>query len=194
VREESERSGTPPVEDAADLLLVLLFAPGKTGEIGEPVVGTTRLQKLLFLLREGEGPRALVDEAKAFQFEAYKMGPYSLELRDTVADLEAAGILQAERLDYALPDDGDASSEDAPFDGAQAGVRRVTSYRYRLSEDLGMKIGVDLWSGLDVKLQEHLTEFKRFFNSISLRQLLIFTYEKFPSYAAKSTIKEQLGF
>jgi hypothetical protein len=35
--------------------------------------------------------------------------------------------------------------------------------------------------------------FKAFFNSLSLRQLLIFTYENFPEYTVESTIKKGLG-
>lgn len=181
-----------PVEEPADLLIALLYSPGKSGEPGEPISGTTRLQKLFFLLREGEGPKALVAEARALPFEAYKMGPYSTELRDIVADLQAADIVDVEQLDYVLPDDDDESSEGDRAE-SQAGGRRVSSYRYRLTPELGTQIGQDLWAGFTDELRKDLTEFKRFFNAISLRQLLIFTYEKFPRYTTRSTIKEQLG-
>lgn len=192
--EHNQARGPLEIEDAADLLLVLLYAPGKTGSFGEPVEGTTRLQKLFFLLREGEGPGSLVEEAKEFDFSPYKMGPYSVALRDTVEDLKAAGIIEGERLSYYLPDDSDQQQSNRVGGEEGESEREVISYRYRLSEDLGMKIGADLWSTLDGSLQKDLTEFKEFFNSISLRQLLVFTYEKFPDYTVRSTIKDKLGF
>lgn len=189
-----------PVEDATDLLLVLLYAPGKTGRFGEPIAGSTRLQKLFFLLRQGEGPQQLVAEAERMLYQPYKMGPFSAELRDTVQDLAAAGIIVLTRLDYQLPDDTDPQDHDMledQFEGRSSlrrPTRTVNSYEYALSTDLGMQIGADLWSGLSSSARDGLTEFKRFFNSISLRQLLIFTYEKYPDYTTRSTIKEQLGF
>ena len=94
-----------PVENATDLLITLLYAPGKTPREGEPITGATRLQKLFFLLREGEGPKRLVEQAQAMAFDPYKMGPFSTKLRDTITELEAAGILRTERLSYVIPDD-----------------------------------------------------------------------------------------
>lgn len=180
-----------PVEDGTDLLILLLYAPGKSGRIAEPVAGTTRLQKLFFLLREGEGPSDLVKEAQDLLFEAHKMGPYSMQLRNVVADLQAAGIIEVDHLDYILPDD--VPDDDDGGEGRLDRTRKVTSSRYRLSDDLGRMVGAGLWAGLDESVGHALSEFKDFFNSISLRQLLIFTYEKFPKYTTRSTIKEQLG-
>lgn len=114
---------------------------------------------------------------------------------DTVNELEAAGIIVTEQLDYLLPDDDDVATEAESEEDSDAGRgRKVTSYRYSLSQDPGMRIGQDLWASLSKDEQKALTEFKQFFASISLRQLLIFTYEKFPSYTSRSTIKRQLGF
>ncbi len=182
------------VENAMDLLLILLYARGKNGTDEEPIEGITRLQKLLFLLQQDIGPKQLVKEAKPYQYKPYKMGPYSEQLRNDLEVLESAGIVVTERLDYWLPDDGDGVSEKgADFDSPTRETKRVESYRFSLSPDLGRKIGKDLWDSLPPKDREELVAFKAFFNSLSLRQLLIFTYEKYPKFTEASTIKKQLG-
>lgn len=182
------------VENAMDLLLTLLYAPGKSGKDAEPIEGITRLQKLLFLLQRDIGPKQLVKEAEAYQYKAYKMGPYSEQLRSDLEELESAAIVVTERLNYWLPDDGDGVPEkSADFDTPTRETKRVESYRFSLSADLGQQIGKDLWDSLAPKVREELAAFKAFFNSLSLRQLLIFTYEKYPEFTEASTIKKQLG-
>ena len=182
------------VENAMDLLLTLLYAPGKKGTAAEPIEGITRLQKLLFLLQQDVGPKQMVQEAEAYRYKAYKMGPYSEQLRGDLEELESAGIVVTKRLDYWLPDDGDGVPEKgADFDTPTRKTKRVESYRFSLSPDLGQKIGKDLWGSLAPKKREELAAFKAFFNSLSLRQLLIFTYEKYPKFTEASTIRKQLG-
>ncbi len=166
-------------------------APGKTDHEGEPITGATRLQKLFFLLREGEGPKRLVEQAREMGFQPYKMGPFSTELRDTVTELAAADILTTERLSYVIPDDRDAASS---LDAGDIGGQELSSVRYALTDSFGLRVGRALWASLDEDQQQDLTEFKRFFNGLSLRQLLIFTYERYPEYTTQSTIRGQLGF
>ena len=180
-----------PVENGTDLLIALLYAPGKTAHEGEPITGATRLQKLFFLLREGEGPKRLVEQAQEMGFQPYKMGPFSTALRDTVTELEAADILKTERLSYVIPDDRDAASSD---DLGDVRSQEMSSVRYVLTDSFGLRVGRALWASLDKDQQQDLTAFKRFFNGLSLRQLLIFTYEKYPQYTTHSTIRGQLGF
>ena len=40
------------IESFTDLLIALLYAPGRTGAANEPIEGRTRIQKLLFLLQQ----------------------------------------------------------------------------------------------------------------------------------------------
>jgi uncharacterized protein YwgA len=178
------------LESGSDLLITLLYTPGKTAHPAEPIDGITRLQKLMFLLQQNVGPKQLVDEAMAYGYKPYKMGPYANALQRDLNELQAAGIIITERLDYWLPDDGDVvsgSDSDASFQ-----EKRVESYRFYLSE-LGKRIGDDIWNSIPEKQRQELVTFKKFFNALSLRQLLIFTYEKFPSFTSESVIKSQLG-
>lgn len=188
------RSQPLRVENSMDLLLTLLYAPGKSGRNAEPIEGITRLQKLMFLLQQDVGPKQLLNDAQAYRYRAYKMGPYSDQLRTDLQELESAGIVVTERLEYWLPDDGDGVPERSPpFDAPSGETKRVESYRFSLSPDLGQQTGRDLWDSLAPKDRKELAAFKAFFNSLSLRQLLIFTYEKYPKFTEASTIKKQLG-
>jgi hypothetical protein len=179
------------METTLDLMLALLYAPGKTRVVGESIEGITRLQKFLFLLQQGKGPKTLVAQAKEYIYRPFKMGPFSEGVREDLQILQSAGLLRTEKLEYLLTDDADKSLDelDRPV---RPNPRRVESSRFILTED-GMRAGRDLWAGMPSHERDGLAEFKKFFNALTLRQLLIFVYEKYPEYAVASEIKEQLG-
>lgn len=182
------------VENSMDLLLVLLYAPSKNGQYGEPIEGITRLQKLFFLLQQGKGPQTIVQIAKDCGYQPYKMGPFSWELTENLNDLIAAGLVKTERLRYYISDDfdGDDSSLCEDILPEQKQLKQVESFKYLLT-DYGMNVAKQLWDNLPKKDQVGLAEFKVFFGSLTLRQLLIFVYEQFPKYTDKSEIKHKLG-
>lgn len=188
------------IENSMDLLVVLLYAPGRRQKVAEPIEGITRLQKLMFLLQQGIGPGELVQDAEAYHFDPYKMGPYAPQIIRDLEELQSAGIVSSQRLEYLLPDDSDVRTTEpseceppTPWEPPTPRKKRVESVRYRLTQDLGMQVGEELWQSLSARQRDELARFKSFFNSLSLRQLLIFTYERFPDYTTESTIKEQLG-
>lgn len=175
------------VEGSLDLLLVLLFAPGPNGKSHEPIEGITRLQKLIFLFNQGKGPASLVEIAKKYDYEAYKMGPYTDTLRGDLDTLISLGLVGTERLRYLISDD-----VDDPYDSQEKKRKRIESQKFLLTDN-GIKAGNELWDSLSSKERDELKKFKGFFCSLSLRQLLIFVYDKFPKFTVKSEIKKQLG-
>jgi uncharacterized protein YwgA len=78
----------------ADILLMLLYAPGKSGKVNEPIRGKTRLQKELFLAQ-----KQLRDEGVShpFSFMPYDMGPYSKELYNTIDWLIHKGLITVQQ-------------------------------------------------------------------------------------------------
>lgn len=178
------------VDNSLDLLLVLLYAPGASEQSGEPVNGITRLQKLVFLLKQGEGPATVVEAAKSFMYEAYKMGPFSKQLYEDLDVLASLGLLRTTKLEYLISDDSDPDHLVESGFGTQQRV--VESTRYSLTKK-GMQVGADLFSSLKRRERDALSEFKKFFNSIPLRQLLIFVYQRYPHFTTESEIREQLG-
>jgi len=69
-----------------DIILILLFADGEA-----PIVGTTRLQKLLFLVEHEKNIKA---QDESFAFEAFKFGPVSRALYDDLEFLINIGLLE----------------------------------------------------------------------------------------------------
>lgn len=178
------------VENSLDLILVLLYAPGADGQPGEPINGITRLQKLVFLLNQGEGPETVVAAAQAFEYQAFKMGPFTKQLYQDLDVLTSLGLVRTSKLEYLITDDRDPDeiSDVATRDGK----RVVESTRYALTPK-GLEVGSDLFAGLKKRDREGLEKFKKFFNSIPLRQLLIFVYQRYPDFTTESEIREQLG-
>ncbi|PKL49430.1 MAG: hypothetical protein CVV39_02915 [Planctomycetes bacterium HGW-Planctomycetes-1] len=182
------------VENSLDLLLVLLYAPGQEKKECEPIDGITRLQKLIFLLNQGKGPSSLVKIAKEYSFEAYKMGPYTDSLREDLDTLISLGLVGTKRLNYMISDDRDDLDYDIDDPDYKQGEKRkrIESQRFYLTEN-GKVAGSELWHNLTSKDRDALKEFKTFFCTLTLRQLLIFVYDQFPKFTVKSEIKKQLG-
>ena len=181
------------IENSLDILLVLLYAPGRSSKTGEPIEGITRLQKLMFLLQQGLGPKKLEVKAKQeFKFEPYKMGPYAESLQGDIDELLSIGLVRTDRLRYLITDDGDARERYTEVEGEGEKRKVVESLRYELTSR-GMDAGGELWGSMDEKAREELSKFKSFFGGLSLRQLLILVYEKYPRMAGKSEIREHLN-
>jgi uncharacterized protein YwgA len=181
------------IENSLDILLVLLYAPSRSGETGEPIDGITRLQKLMFLLQQGLGPKKLVKMAnQGLKFTPYKMGPYAESLQGDIDELLSVGLVRTERLRYLIMDDGDAEEHEIELDEGGKKRKVVESLKYRLTDN-GMKAGKELWENIDEKSREELAKFKSFFGSLSLRQLLIYVYEKYPKMTGESEIRRELG-
>lgn len=180
------------VETGMDLVIVLLYSPSKSGKVLEPIETVTRLQKLLFLLQQDIRLVHLVKRAEAYQYEARSMGPYSEKLSNDLQELESAGVIVGKQMQEWIGDDGDVVPTLDDFDMPGREPKRFESYRFSLSLDLGQKSGKALWDSLARKDRQGLVDFKAFFNSLSLRQLLIFIYGKYPRFTGASMIREQL--
>lgn len=179
------------LENSMDLLLVLLYSPGEE-TVAEPIDGITRLQKLYFLLKKGKGPKTVVELAKDYSFKPYKMGPFSEDILHDIDELIAANMIQTEKLTYHLTDDNDFNPKESSDYEEYTDEQKIVSKRFKLTEK-GEKIAKELWNNLEKDQQQSLIEFKSFFNSLSLRQLLVFVYDNFPEYTEESIIKDKLN-
>lgn len=181
------------VSDPSDVLLTLLYAPGKSGEHGEPIDGITRLQKLVFLFQE-EKLEGILKDIGEYEYNPDQYGPYSRQLINELEELKSAGIIKTDKLEYTFTDDSDDPGDfDADIDLPWQ-TQTIESSRYYLSEPLGVQIGQELWGSLSEKQREQIKKFKTFFNSITLRQLLLYTYEKHSDYTGESVIRDELDF
>ncbi len=82
--------------DIKKLILYILYLPGKDGKINEPIEGVTRFQKAIFLFEKEILPKLKLKKKEDFEeikFFAYKFGPYSSEVFDSIRFFIAAGFI-----------------------------------------------------------------------------------------------------
>jgi len=175
----------------SDLLLLLLFSKGYSGENNEPIRGITRLMKLVFLLdKEGK-----INDL--FRFEPYKMGPFSSEVYpevDFLTNYPPSKPLVKTRSSNAVeledPDESRVIEDVLSLDGALLTSKEV-NVEYLLS-DSGSKVAEELWKSIDDGQRKVIQDIKSKYGSLTLRDLLKYVYRNYPDMTTRSEIKNQL--
>jgi len=156
-----------------ELLAVLLYVKGPKGEIGEEIVGKTRLMKLMFLLLKDEKlEQYLTDD---FSFEAYKYGPFDSEIYDIINAFKELGVIEIK---------GDVSFH-STFDEDVENYDVKT--RFKLTE-LGIKKTEDIVKYIPFKIVKNIELVKKKWANKPLLQLLYYVYSKYPEYAKHSEV------
>lgn len=184
--------------NGADYLLLLLYVDKK-----KPIKGAVRLMKMMFLY-EKEIATILkakgLDSEKLPAFIAYDYGAFSkdvyeqVELFKSIKFIIIKDIMATEEM--AEVDD----LEDEPFIDElylrDSKVRRIDGkyYEYRIAKNGAdyveqRIIGEGLISTEQLQILE---QFKKKINSLSPKQILRYTYTKYPEYTANSLIKKEV--
>lgn len=172
------------IETGVDVLLALLHARGASGKEDEPVLGITRLQKLLFLLwKEGQFYKTVPD---LYNFKAYDFGPCMDDLYDDLEFTQSIGLVAV-----------DESAEASEFDnGDEVAFMRSLGLRmpkpksrrdYALT-GTGVEASQDLFNDLSQQDIEAIESIKRRFNRMPFFDLLRYVYNKYPKFAEKSVL------
>lgn len=143
----------------SDWLLILLYLPGNTNEVNQPM-DRIRIMKSLFLL-SNEVEQQLPN---FYQFSPYLYGPFSLDVYTDLDELDKKGLVMCEMT--------------SPLNWS----------RYRLTRkgvDEAKKLSEQVSDLVKTKLQE----VKNFVTSLSFTELLRYIYKKYPDYATCSVIK-----
>jgi len=205
--------------DRRELLVLLLYVTGSRGINCEPIVGVTRLQKLLYLLKREYD----VDKISRnyFTFEPYKFGPYASQLYDDIAFLENLGFIESGSEPLGAPAVADAGLSLPPLSGlgehsaSRADIEEARAgYDYLMGEEQAMLHEEDLQerifrltskgseAALEILRQIptgerdalllKLKEVKKRFGGLTLRQLLGYVYHRYPEQAAQSEIIDRV--
>ncbi|MCR4424140.1 MAG: hypothetical protein WHU95_07100 [candidate division WOR-3 bacterium] len=83
--------------DRKDILLLLLYLRGISGKLCEPILGITRITKLLFIAFQELALDTVIKNP--YRFVPYKLGPFSPELYTDLKTLTDLGIITAHPLD-----------------------------------------------------------------------------------------------
>jgi uncharacterized phage-associated protein len=169
------------------MLMMLLAAPGVRGKEGEPIQGTTRLQKLLFLMEH----EAKLKPSKGddFDFTAWKFGPVSKELYDDLEKLENLGLLESEPVSEPSKtelDEYGLSFDDLMGEEESQSRDSFEEKRYRLSAK-GLQWVRD--RELHTEAFDKIKRIKEKYGALSLQDLLHYVYTKFPDMTTASEIK-----
>ena len=141
-----------------DIILGVLYGAG--GEI----VGKTRLQKIIFLLREDMYMRDIP------KFSKGRFGPYLKEIDETLEKLESKGLISTKKVEKEVLDQKDSD---------YAIVISLTKE--------GVKLGREIYEKFDETVKRSI---KRL-SSQPLFTLISYVYTYYPEYAEKSEVKEK---
>lgn len=186
-------SSTLSVESGSDLILALLYAPGKGNVECEPIRGITRLEKLMFLLHEGEDLKNILREP--LRFVPWDVGPYSAEIYDLLEMLIDGGLVVADEekiVSYWEVSDGRVIESDSTDDFMALADRPTTVKVYKLTEK-GKKVGRALFESLPSSKRTSLVEIKVKFNQEPLKDLIRYVYKSFPKMTTESRVLKELA-
>ncbi len=187
------------IDNRRDLLLLLLYSPGRGGEPNEPVEGRTRLVKMLFLFRE----EALHDFRRGteitaenfYEFFPWDFGPFSREVYDDLTFFQLRGFV---------------ASEDAPTETLPESAAEWAMWQQSLSADdsdlevseyseevfsltsKGAGFAEGLYSSLSPEQRRLLKEFKARTARVPLRALLEYVYKNYENQTTRSRIKPRI--
>lgn len=171
------------VDDA--VVLLLGSDPGKAERRGE-IRGITRLEKLVFLLEQGEATRSAMTESA--DFKAYNYGPFSQKVYQALEMLRSAGLI----TDTA---EATASNEDQ-YEvelavGADAAPAPYSTRDFRLTE-LGRQYYAALKEELPSESVREAEIVRQRFAGWSLRQLIRYVYKRNEDFTQNSLIRDEI--
>lgn len=188
------------ITNKAELLLSLLYAGedyNYENQQSTEIEGITRLEKLLFLLKNEKNFLLNVSKEDDFNFFAFRMGPWTNEVYDEVDFLDSLGFLEKEVENKSIP--SDKASIDELFSNSildkyqKDNVSNINNTeKFRLT-DKGRKKGLEIWNRIDDEEKKNIIDIKRKFNKMNLTQFLRYVYKKYPEYTTESEIKDSLG-
>lgn len=176
------------VDSGIDLMLIVLYARGRTGRFCEEIRGITRFVKLLFLLIKEGG---FIDVARDFAFEAHLYGPWSGEIFDNIEALKEMEIVSIEET---APESPEEIADEMEWIRQTAETyvptqRKLTIYSLTSK---GEKVGKKLYEKLTSDERARVETIKKKYNLMSLDELLKHVYLKYPEVTIRSKIKQQV--
>lgn len=185
--------------NSKDLLLSFLYSPGQNDKINEPIIGRTKLTKMMYLFEKQIYPQFFKDDMKIDMplFEPYYFGPFSKQLFEDLSFFESIGMIiscktniplsSAEKIESESVSDEYIADEweDVSFDKDDDAKFESS---YSLSQSGKKYIEENVWCIFTELQKEKLRAFKEQINKISLDSLLRYVYNKYPEDAKNSLI------
>jgi uncharacterized protein len=193
-RKENIIAARCPMElSRAQILMMLLAAPGPRAQEAEPVQGTTRLQKLMFLIEKEAGLQPTT--GPDLEFTAYKFGPVSKDLYDDLEKLENLGLLSSHPVSEASDtelDEYGLAFDDLMGEEEQESKDTFEEKQYGLTAKglEWLKARIDMVR--DRSALEGIRRAKGKYGGLSLQDLLHHVYARYPEMTSASEIKARV--
>lgn len=171
-----------------DIILLLLYAPGISGEKAEPIRGITRFTKLLFLLKAMYN---LDKEVKNYySFEPFKLGPFTDELYDDLDFLKNVNLINVKAKEFI--NESELIETEEVFkdllcnaDTELFAVNSYNEYEYSLTNK-GIMLAEKIYATVTDFVKLSISTVKQKFGALPLTEILRFIYRKYPEMAIKS--------
>jgi uncharacterized protein YwgA len=187
------------INNCKDLIILLLYAKGAKGKSCEPILGRTRLMKMIFLFNEEVRRKfnlgVIIAEKALPDFKPYDYGPFAEQVYIDLEFLVDTGFVKVKHLG----NDSEMGEEFPEYQYWQAttglndeveGTSGVDEFS--LSE-IGKKFVEDGELGeLNQEQWDILDKFKTRCTSIPLKALLRYVYAKYPKMTTNSKILEDI--
>ena len=184
------------------LLLLMLYSPGVTEQVNEPIRGRTRIVKMMFLfeheIKDKFMKASTIDEIEMPEFYPWDYGPFSRDVYDDIEFFINNGFVENRFLEdqagRAEVDEFSAWVESYAFDDEKDDLsEHWNQEEFRLTE-LGRRYVEEkgLFEQLAANQKRILREFKSTINRASLEAILRYVYLKYPKYTEKSKIRGQI--
>ncbi|OGW71727.1 MAG: hypothetical protein A2047_00975 [Omnitrophica bacterium GWA2_41_15] len=144
-----------------DLILSLIHTPGSTKHYNEPIKGSVKIMKQVFLLQEKLN-------LHLFSFIPYDLGPVSFQVYDELIGLEKDGLIIVSKVI------GEHNDEVDEYSLTEIGISKA---EHVLSNNLSQDE--------KTKIQSIKTEF----NNMKTIELLRYIYRNYPKFIKRSVIK-----
>lgn len=193
LREDIEKEvAVLPLNKRVHLLLLLLWASGKHGIVGESIQGIIRIMKMLFLMKMDAGLDRYVSDY--YTFAPYKFGPFEKVIYDDLDALVERNLVERKPIEEnqlgpesRLPKELEIE-ESIDFD------RTKINAIYTLT-DIGKKYAQAYAKGaeqIDAAILKATRDIKSTWASQPVKCLLKYVYEKYPEYTTESEILDKV--
>ena len=191
----SEMPKRPRIDNRRDILLLLLYSPGSSDTPNEPILGRTRIVKMLFVFKHEALSHfrrgTLINDANFYEFFPWSYGPFSSEVYDDLNFFILRGFVESDAVDDDATPQSLAEWEHWLAGSSSGYEPDVTDYfeeSFRLTAK-GVEWTAPLYAELSENQRFTLRTFKRHMATMPLRALLKYVYQQYPSYTERSTIR-----
>lgn len=188
------------INNRRDILLLLLYSPGKSEEPNRPIIGRTRLVKMLFLFKEEALPDfrkgTEIDEKNFYEFFPWNFGPFSSQVYDDLKFFELRGFIERQDSgEDAIPESAaewEMWLSSSLTDASEDSYSEYQEEQFRLAEAGVRFVETHLYNALSSAQKRLLRDFRARIEAVPLRAILSYVYKNYQEFTEKSKIREQI--